>query len=250
MAALLRALDPNRHLVTTSHALYPLDPNVWVEGGLDFTQIHFYADVFPALHDISATVTSLTADRLAVTGKPVLFGELGLGDLETTRAADPTGIAVHDGLWAGVVSGGIGTGMTWWWNNLVAAEPDRYYPVFGAVARFVDGVRWDRERFAPARTNVESAHSIVAYGLAGKRTLLLWLKDDAFQWDAPDAVQVSDASLTVAKRWCGRGSIPGRARGSGRSNSAITCRCHRSRVISRSARGGAEGCINATGWRR
>jgi hypothetical protein len=135
MAALLRALDPNRHLVTTSHALYPLDPNVWVEGGLDFTQIHFYADVFPALHDISATMTSLTADRLAVTGKPVLFGELGLGDLETTRAADPTGIAVHDGLWAGVVSGGIGTGMTWWWNNLVAAEPDRYYPVFGAVAR-------------------------------------------------------------------------------------------------------------------
>jgi hypothetical protein len=203
MTELLRSLDPNRHLVTTSHALYPLDPNVWASGGLDFTQIHFYADNFPAQRDISATVASLTADRLAATGKPVLFGELGLGDLATTRAEDPGGIGVHDGLWAGVASGGFGTGMTWWWDSLIAGEPDLYYPMFGAVARFVDGVRWDRERFEPAGATVESARPVVAYGLAGRRTLLLWLKDDAFQWYAPAPVPIADASLTVARRWCG-----------------------------------------------
>ena len=47
MAALLRALDPNDHLVTTSHA-FLATRTCWASGGLDFTQIHYYADTLPA----------------------------------------------------------------------------------------------------------------------------------------------------------------------------------------------------------
>ena len=207
MAARLRALDPNDHLVTTSHAFLS-DANVLLNGGLDFTQRHAYANQQPPpLRNIGFAVVSQTQERLLATGKPVLFGELGVdyrGPNET-RAADPEGVGIHDGLWAGVVSGGIGTAMSWWWDNLIALEPERYYPMFGAVARFVEGIRWDRERFVPAETAVaSSSRPVVAYGLRGRKKLLVWLKDDAFQWNAPGAASITDATLQVKGRWCGQ----------------------------------------------
>lgn len=207
MAALLRALDPYDHLVTTSHALVAFDPLVWQRGGLDFTQIHFYAELFPPFANLGRTVTRWTADRFAATGKPVLFAELGVDSRgpNETREADPGGIGVHDGLWAGVVSGGFGTAMTWWWDNLIDREPELYYPMFGAVARFVEGIRWDRERFVPSTAEVESAsRPLVAYARRGRKRLLVWIKDDAFQWNSPGAVEIHDATLRVDGRWCGQ----------------------------------------------
>ena len=206
MAAELRALDPYDHLVTTSHALFPNDPAVWQNGGVDFTQLHFYADQIPAFARVSRTVTSFTRDRLAQTGKPVLFGELGIdsrGPVETVQN-DPEGIGVHDGLWAGVVSGGIGTAMPWWWDSVIAGDPQRYYPMFGSVARFVDGVQWDREAFTTSTATVSGGtRPVVPLGLQGKRSLLLWLKDDTFQWNTPQDADITGATLQLPGRWCG-----------------------------------------------
>jgi hypothetical protein len=206
----LRALDPHDHLITTSHALRTNHRGVWNQSGIDFTQIHFYADGFPPQRNLARNVTSWTAERFAETGRPVLFGELGVdsrGPAET-RAADPEGIGIHDGLWAGVVSGGIGTAMSWWWDNLIDPEPERYYPMFGAVARFVAGVAFDREGFAPLDAAVTGAvRPVIAYGLAGKRTGLVWLKDDAFQWFAPESALVAGATLELSGiegAWCAR----------------------------------------------
>ncbi len=136
----------------------------------------------------------------------MLFGELGVdsrGPVETVQN-DPGGIGVHDGLWGGTVSGGIGTAMSWWWDSVIAADPQRYYPMFGSVARFVDGVAWDRETFTPATATVTGGNRTVApYGLRGKRSLLLWLKDDAFQWNTPQDADVTGATLELPGRWCG-----------------------------------------------
>jgi Domain of unknown function (DUF5060)/Cellulase (glycosyl hydrolase family 5) len=207
MSARLRALDPYDHLVTTSHAIFVNDPDVWRGGGLDFTQLHFYANTLPPFANVPRTVVTFTRDRLAQTGAPVLFGELGIdsrGPVETTTN-DPQGIGVHDGLWAGAVSGGTGTAMPWWWDSVIAAEPQRYYPMFGAIARFVDGVRWDREAFAPLTGEVSNrTRPVVPYGLRGAQTLLLWLKDDGFQWNTPEDQDISGATLEVDGRWCGR----------------------------------------------
>ena len=206
MAARLRALDPNDHLVSTSHAFFANDPRVWNDGGLDFTQVHYYADTLPAFANLSKTVVTWTGNRLAQTERPVLFGELGVdsrGPVET-QANDPEGIGVHDGLWAGAVSGGFGTAMPWWWDSLIATEPQRYYPMFGSIARYVDGIRWDREGFeALAGTVQGGTRTVVPYGLRGDRTLLVWLKDDAFQWNTPNDADVTGATLTVEGRWCG-----------------------------------------------
>jgi hypothetical protein len=205
----LRALDPHDHLITSSHALRTNHRGVW-NSGIDFTQIHFYADSFPPQRNLARNVTAWTAERFAATGRPVLFGELGVdsrGPTET-RAADPEGIGIHDGLFAAVVSGGLGTAMSWWWDNLIDLEPERYYPMFGAVARFIRGVAFDREGFAPFEAPVTgAARPVVAYGLAGERTWLVWLKDDAFQWFAPESALVAGGVLELSGIegvWCAR----------------------------------------------
>jgi hypothetical protein len=212
MAGELRALDPNDHLVSTSHALFPNDPRVWADGGVDFTQLHFYQNPIGWFPDLSRDVVTFTGARLAATNKPVLFAELGVNSdgPAQTRADDPDGVGVHDGLFAGVVSQGFGTAMTWWWDNLIDVEPDRYYPMFGAVARFVHDVAWDRESFAPVTATVQSATArpVVAYGLRGTTSALVWVKDDAAQPGAAGPVTIGDAALDVsalsARAWCGR----------------------------------------------
>jgi hypothetical protein len=213
----LRALDPHDHLVSTSFSLSLVDNAVWTGAGLDFTQIHFYSVVdrggAPVVlgPNLAENVVAFTAARRAIAALPVLFAEIGVdarGPAET-RANDPDGIGVHDGLWAGVVSGGFGTAMTWWWDNLIDVEPDLYYPMFGSVARFVRGIAWDREGFEPVAGEATSAaRALVAYGLRGPERVLVWLKDDEFQWYAPQSAAIDDAVLRLddlpAGPWCGR----------------------------------------------
>jgi hypothetical protein len=214
MAATIRALDPADHLVSTSFALFVNDDVVWRDAGLDFTQLHFYSRVpVQILPNLSANIAAWVPGRIADFGRPALFAELGVdaaGPAET-RAVDPEGIGIHDGLWAAPMAGSFGTAMTWWWDNLVDVEPDRYYPMFGAVARFLAGVAWDRERFAPAFAYAASpgtGRPLVARGQLGDTTALVWLKDDAFQWTTPARVEVADGLVALAGlrdgAWCGR----------------------------------------------
>jgi hypothetical protein len=213
MVDVIHRLDPYRHLVTTSHALFVSDPKVWSGGGLDFTQIHHYSHGgFTWFTNLSQDVVQWSRDRIATTGRPVLFAELGVNSLgpDETRADDPTGMGIHDGLWAGVVSGGFGTAMTWWWDNLVDVEPDLYYPMFGSVARFVHGVAFDTEGFTYAAPAARTAtgRPLVVYGLQGDPTALWWLKDDAAQTDTPARVDITDATVDIGPlakgTWCAR----------------------------------------------
>ncbi len=64
---------------------------------------------------------------------------------------------------------------------------------------------WDREGFrAAAGTVAAPSRPLKLYGRQGTDTLLVWVKDDAFQWNAPSAIQINDATLTVDGQWCGR----------------------------------------------
>ncbi len=216
MAAFLRALDPAQHLVTTSFALAASDPSVWSGAGLDYTQLHYYAragvgdTLIEFEPNIARHVDELTGERLGAVPLPVLFAELGVdarGPSET-READPMGIGIHDGLWSGAVSGGAGTAMTWWWDNLIDVQPRRYYPMFGAVARFVRGVDWGRSGFVRVRGAATApSRPLVLRGLVGRRLALLWIKDDAYQWNSPDRVEIRGASIAIDEladgRWCG-----------------------------------------------
>ena len=210
MAGYLRSIDPANHLVSTSYSLPLQDPLVWSSAGMDYHQFHFYSrtgtsTLFPNLsQDMNLWIPAAhAAYRL-----PVLFGEFGVGTLEVTRRDDPAGVGFHDGLWAAAMSGSFGTGMTWWWDEYIDKDPDRFYPMFGSIARFVEGVRWDRERFVRSPSIVLAGlRSVRVMGVQGPDRALLWLKNDKHQWNSPDREPVVNAKLVLAGlttgTWCG-----------------------------------------------
>jgi hypothetical protein len=213
MAAELHRLDPAQHMVSTSFAIFVSDDTVWREPALDFTQLHFYSRLpTQILPNLAQNIATWVPDRIADYQRPVLFAELGVDATggEQTRAADPEGIGVHDGLWAAPMAGSFGTAMTWWWDTLVDVEPDRYYPMFGSVARFLAGVDWDQEQFAPvvgSASSAATARPLVTRGLVGVNRALVWVKDDAYQWYAPARVPIGDGVVTLdglgVGPWCG-----------------------------------------------
>jgi hypothetical protein len=207
MADYLRALDPNRHLVTTSMSFYPAlarSPEVgelWNSAGVDLTQIHRYTTIANGIalgeRDVSADLPELVDLMLTRHGLPTIVGEYGVNaeNAEVTRALDPNGIALHDALWSTALAGAFGAAMSWWWDSYIDVSPEIFYPKFRALARFLDGVRWDRENFV-ATTAAASAPgtNLAVHGLDGVNARLIWIKNAAHQWHHADP-SVIDAAF-------------------------------------------------------
>jgi hypothetical protein len=143
MAAFLKQHDPNRHLVSTTYG----DEQVWKLRDVDFTMTHHYGDR-GSIADFGSLIEEHThAQR--VYGKPFFIAEFGIDWRTSDTQYDPEGKGqnLHNGLWAGVMAGGAGTPMLWYWDHYV--HPKNLYGVFQPVARFVHSVDWARTRFTP-----------------------------------------------------------------------------------------------------
>jgi len=202
MADTLRALDPYDHLISTSLARSTTNP-LWNLAQIDFTQIHHYQ--FPLSIDMPTVLHSrLRVYANAYPDKPRLVSEYGVdyrGPAETL-AGDPDGVGFHQGLWVGLLGGGFGTGMSWWWDNVV--DPSDLYFHFGAIARFVAGVAFDAQHFEANRPPVASTgRTLAAYALRGESALLAWIQNVDHQWtldpplDGPDETPVEAATLVL-----------------------------------------------------
>jgi hypothetical protein len=201
MANALRDLDPYDHLISTSRAQSAL-ASYWGLPQIDFTQVHHYS--FPFGLDLPDTVDHwMRSYGTAFPGKPRLLAEYGVdyrGPAETL-ALDPESIGFHQGLWIGLLAGGFGTGMSWWWDNLV--DPQDLYFHFGPVASFVEGVAFDQQNFAVIRPPVAASdRNLAAYALRGTHVVLAWLQNVDHQWlldplPGPDATPVVGATLAL-----------------------------------------------------
>jgi len=226
MAGVLRELDPNDHLITTSTsdelmtftawlgnldiADFPLayEP-VWQLPEIDFVQLHSY-QIFGwrVALPVADTIFELV-DRMAQYDKPVLVAEAGVDfrGIVETLAADPEGEGFHDLLWAGAFSGAFGSGMSWWWDFVVDSEG--WYFHFAPLARLVEGVPFARKPFERHRgLPVDApANDVVAHVLSGRTTLLAWLRNADHEYHHPDRSGVDGARFTpplaVGGRWVG-----------------------------------------------
>jgi hypothetical protein len=132
MAAYLKSIDPYQHLVTTSFADEQLDPQVWANPDIDFTQTHHYISTPNLERVLAGAVRRYLGDY----GKPSLSGEFGISLLGSDLAQlDPGGIHFHNCLWGGLFGGGMGSGMSWWWDIYIDAR--NLYPHIGGLAAVV-----------------------------------------------------------------------------------------------------------------
>lgn len=201
MADTLRALDPYDHLIGTSRASANAAASYWSLAQIDFTQVHLYS--FPLPFDLPTVAESLLRSHLAAQPKPTLLGEYGVdyrGPAETIEN-DPEAVGFHQGLWIGLLAGGFGTGMSWWWDNVV--DPENLYFHFAPVARFVEGIAFDAQGFTPIRPPVAAAgRNLAAYALRGDTTVLAWVQNVDHQWllfplPGPDPSAVEGATLSL-----------------------------------------------------
>jgi len=146
MARHLRAIDPWQHLLTTSVANPKGDPALDALPELDFLQTHHYG----AEDEMKMLAEDLESREAAKT-RPLFLGEFGIADRQKTGEIDPTGIHLHNALYACVGQGHAGTPMTWWWDSYV--DPKNLYPIFGAFARWVAGFDFVAQK--PRTTGIE-----------------------------------------------------------------------------------------------
>ncbi len=146
MSGYLKANDAYKHLVTNSYSTVG-NPDAWNLPDIDLTQTHRYGDE-GSIKDIAPVILNDARehDRYA---KPHLMGEFGISWRNSDAKFDPTGLAtnLHNGLWAGALSGDVGGASIWWWDNYV--HPQNLYSLFTGLAKFAASVDWPRRRFRP-----------------------------------------------------------------------------------------------------
>lgn len=151
MGAYLKEIDPYQHSVSTSYAESDQDPEVWNNPDYDFTQTHFYINS----QNLERALVGVVREYLTDFGKPTLTGEFGLGGNASLANADPDGIHLHNALWATLFGGGMGTGMTWWWDSYI--HPRDLYYHFAPVRTVVDDLPFVEADMQPATSYVTGA---------------------------------------------------------------------------------------------
>ena len=182
MAEHLRQIDPNKHLVTTSTASSGKEQNFASLAYCDFAQFHSYGNATPWIKtsDLALNVLKYTKEYFDANNIPVLGAEVDAGHEPDT---DPSGHAVHDAMWAGVVAGGMGLPMAWWWDAPVGMT---YQSVQRAVSGFLAGIAWDVEAFEPEELIVQGGNgSLRGTALVGNTMILVWVKDERALYDVP-----------------------------------------------------------------
>ncbi|WP_404421537.1 hypothetical protein [Nibricoccus sp. IMCC34717] len=143
MAAYLRSIDPENHLVTTS--VDPIDSPVYSE--MDYRQPHLYSPEMIAA-STSVYLHEVPKDR------PTFFGEIGDDHLKPTAEERESGDSLIGPVWASVMSDAEQPGQTWYVERLLA---NGRLNQLGAVARFLTTADFAaRPRLEPFRPRTET----------------------------------------------------------------------------------------------
>jgi len=134
VGAWLHANDPFGHLVTTSLTGNSDRPEIWGLPQLDFAAYHSYNEPSPA-----SRLAAVTQSFLSRYQKPVMIGEFGIDYRGWSRSQDPYLRGLRQGVWGGALGGSVGTGMSWWWENL---HSENVYPLYQALGSILNRTHW------------------------------------------------------------------------------------------------------------
>ncbi|MCX8108148.1 MAG: DUF5060 domain-containing protein [Verrucomicrobiae bacterium] len=189
MGKKLRALDPAGHMISSSFTGGSERPGLFDLEEMDFSQYHSYNEKHPAR--MTAEKTARFFEKYK---KPFFVSEYGTDWRGWKPETDPHFRALHQAVWSGAFTGAAGTGMTWWWESIHAAN---LYHHWSALSKFLAGTGIGRANMAPAKL-VNTEGNVLAFGVSAPDEALIWILDKAYDW--PEGATESDpALLTGAK---------------------------------------------------
>ena len=193
MGRRLRAIDPFRHLITSSFTGGSERGDLFALPEMDFAQFHSYNEKHPAR--MQAEKTARFYEKY---GKPFFVSEYGTDWKGWKPDTDPHFRALHQAVWSGVFTGATGTAMTWWWEHI---HTGNLYAHWSALSAFLRGTGIGKVGMRPARfENAEGP--VLPFGVATQDEALVWLLDRGCDW--PDGamesnpVPVTGAKVTLA----------------------------------------------------
>lgn len=162
MAKFIRSNDSYNHMITTSYngetgSAYSLKE-------IDFTNPHNYGY---SKKNYNIALPQALEKLYKMYNKPILHSEIGLNwesGYETGKA-DPTGVSLRQQSWAGMLGGGAGGAMNWWWDSWL--HPSNLYYQFkgaGAFAKLMNLNSEDYKLLHDGRTaSVTGNNGILGY---------------------------------------------------------------------------------------
>ncbi|MBN1361681.1 MAG: DUF5060 domain-containing protein [Sedimentisphaerales bacterium] len=181
LATYLEQIDPYHHLRATS-TWSPSAKDCRLDS-LDVAQLHHYMrlDTQEDYKDEQAVIAAKAQFlRAHAPAKPVLIGEFGLATPQWRQSdylkQDTEGIHFHNCLWASAFSGGSGTAMFWWWEELDRQNAYRHYRPLSAFLRDISLARLD------AAQATALGNSLGVLGYQGRERAYLWLFDPQAIW--------------------------------------------------------------------
>lgn len=174
MAAYWRRQDPWKRPVSTSlQADYRANRAVWQLWDvpeLDVISYHSYAtDQVERFAEADPTI--LRQNR-----KPLFIGEFGPSNEVkaktggSARTADPTGLHMHNGIWAAGLTGAVGA-LEWWFRGYT--ETLDLYHIFTGYSRFTADWKINKEPWTPFEAQVDAPYH--AYGMRGGGQVRMWI---------------------------------------------------------------------------
>ena len=116
MAQYLHTYDNYERPVSTSFMDHNVSPNTWALQNIDFTQGHRYY----SQQDVDYEVYRKTQELLNDYEKPASMAEFNLHVYHTNNYSDdPTGLHMHNTMWASLFSGSFVAAMPWFWSQYI-----------------------------------------------------------------------------------------------------------------------------------
>ena len=156
---------------------------ICARGDNDFLQAHRYYDPGADMAVCYGPVDVLCADAIRELRdrsmqKPAILAEVGAvkpnhTGLSELYARDPEGVLMHDMVFAPFFAGSAGCGQMWHWDSRYVDGKNLWFH-YARFARAIEGLDPLSENFVPFRIETKAFR---CYGLKGKMTTVLWLRD-------------------------------------------------------------------------
>lgn len=174
MAEYLRGVDPYTHMVSFSVA--GQGSTLATYNVLDFIYIHRYN------YNKISELVDFQKTNWQTYKKPVLYGEVGINGAMGALAGGsitPELINFHQQNWAGVMGGGAGACINWFWDELKKVEGYWDYKV---VAEMSQQIPWNDTTMFMVNTKSANLNTdqVEALGYRGKDYAYIWFYDNQF----------------------------------------------------------------------